>query len=86
LSKREKRLLKIRQNLTNVSFDDAKQLLLDYGFEHKRSEGSHQFFKYNKYGLKIDINIPFRRPIKEVYAKDVVKAIDRIIAEEKNHE
>jgi hypothetical protein len=44
MSKRQKRLEKVRQNPKNVSFETLKTLLEDYGFEHIRTSGSHHTF------------------------------------------
>jgi hypothetical protein len=45
--RRRKRRLKIEQNPKNTRFEDLKRLLEDYGFELKRSKGSHHsWLKY----------------------------------------
>jgi predicted RNA binding protein YcfA (HicA-like mRNA interferase family) len=45
VTKREKRLQRIRQNPNNVSFKDLRALLEDHGFALERSSGSHHSFK-----------------------------------------
>ncbi|MBL1136225.1 MAG: hypothetical protein D8M56_13030 [Chloroflexi bacterium] len=45
LSKKEKRLQKIRQNRKNVSFEELAQVLEDWGFLFVRSKGSHHRFE-----------------------------------------
>ncbi|HRF95332.1 MAG TPA: type II toxin-antitoxin system HicA family toxin [Aggregatilineales bacterium] len=44
MSKRQKRLQKLRQNPKNVSFDELRVVLEDFGFELVRSNGSHHSF------------------------------------------
>jgi len=44
MSKRKKRLERIRQNSNNVSLDDLRRVLEDYGFEYKQTVGSHYTF------------------------------------------
>ena len=44
MSKRKKRLEKIRQNPKNVSFDDLRQLLENNDFELDHATGSHHIF------------------------------------------
>ena len=79
MSKREKRLEKLRQSQNNVSMQELSQVLDDFGFEIEHSpNGSHYKFEYNKAGLVIRLIIPFRRPIKPYYVKDAIKAIDQV--------
>ena len=86
MSKREKRLLKIRQSQKDVSMQELRQLLEDFGFKYEPTDGSHYIFRYNNGGLNFKIPIPFHRPIKEYYVKQVIKLIDQIIAQEKHDE
>ncbi|MBA3871868.1 MAG: type II toxin-antitoxin system HicA family toxin [Anaerolineae bacterium] len=79
MTKREKRLEKLRQSQKNVSMQELSQVLGDFGFEIEHSpNGSHYKFEYNKVGLVIRLIIPFRRPIKPYYVKDAIKAIDQV--------
>jgi len=75
LSRREKRLQKIRQNPKNVSFDDLKQLLQDYGFELRRVTGSHHIFEYTLEGERLKFIVPFGRPVKPYYIKEAIRII-----------
>lgn len=81
MTKREKRLQKIRQNPRNVPFDDLKSVLEDYGFVMRTGKGtSHRFF-FRKIGDRAwPLTIPFKKPhIKFVYVKQALEAIDEII-------
>jgi predicted RNA binding protein YcfA (HicA-like mRNA interferase family) len=79
MSKREKRLQRLRQNPKNVSFDELKQVLEDYGFEHVRTAGSHHTFIAQTAGYDWRLTIPFNRPIKQAYVMQALTAIDQII-------
>jgi predicted RNA binding protein YcfA (HicA-like mRNA interferase family) len=78
MSKRKKRLQRIKANPKNVSFDDLRTLLEDYGFVLERSSGSHHSFKVEINGEYILFVLPYRRPIKPNYVKDAVKLIEEI--------
>ncbi len=86
MSKRKKRLQKLRNNPKDVSFDDLRLVLEDYGFELQNIVGSHYTFR-----IMIDENphllvIPFHRPIKPIYVKKALQLIDRLINEEDTEE
>ena len=81
MSKRQKRLERIRQQPNNVSLDDLRRVLEDYGFEYRQTVGSHYTFSYVVGGQTKLFVVPFRRPVKPVYVKRALKLIDRIIEE-----
>lgn len=83
MTKREKRLRKIRQNPKNVSFEDLRKVLEDFGFELKRSSGSHHSFSIIIEGEPHLLVIPYRRPVKTVYVREALKLIDHLIEEER---
>ncbi|NLJ38071.1 MAG: addiction module toxin, HicA family [Candidatus Atribacteria bacterium] len=67
---------KIKQNPKNVSIDELITLLIRCGWkERKKSSGSsHRIFeKLHQY----PISIPFKRPVKEHYIKNVIKIIEK---------
>ena len=87
MSKREKRLQKIRQNPRNVSFEDLRQVLEDHGFVVDRQSGSHYQFRATFGNETWRLTIPFRRPhVKTPYVKASLQAIDEIIALETGKE
>lgn len=81
MSKRKKRLQRIRQNPKNVSFEDLRQLLEDYGFVLQRSSGSHHSFKVQIKGEYILFVVPYRRPVKSNYVRDALQLIEEIEAQ-----
>jgi hypothetical protein len=86
LSKREKRLQKIRQNPKNVSMDALEQVLKDYGIDRDHATGGHYIFRYNLNGQYLRLTIPYRKPIKAIYVKEAIAVIDRIRAVQKEVE
>jgi predicted RNA binding protein YcfA (HicA-like mRNA interferase family) len=86
MSKREKRLEKIRQNPKDVSFEELRQVLEDHGFTLESVAGSHHNFKRRVKTETFKITIPYHKPIKSFYVKQAIKAIDAILALESNEE
>lgn len=82
MTKRDKRLKKLRQNPKDVSFDELKQVLEDFGFVHVRSSGSHHTFIAIIGDKNWRLTIPFNRPIKTPYIKQSLEAIDEILTED----
>lgn len=82
MSKRRKRLERIRQNPNNVSLDSLRRVLEDYGFVYRQTVGSHYTFTYILAGETKLFVVPFRRPLKPVYVKRAVRLIDAIIQEQ----
>lgn len=81
MTKREKRLERIRQNPKTVSFQDLKQTLEDYGFTLQSSSGSHHIFRVAVGEQVWKLVIPFKKPhIKPHYVKDALNAIDEVAA------
>lgn len=79
MSKRKKRLERIRQNPKNVSFQDLRQVLEDHGFVLDRVVGSHHTFK-RKEGDEI-IVVPYTRAqLQSVYVRRALELIDQVIA------
>lgn len=78
MSKREKRLQRLRQNPNNVSFEELRQVLEDHGFVLERSSGSHRIFQLRVGDETILFVVPYRKPIKPIYVKDAVGLIDEI--------
>ncbi|NJL54349.1 type II toxin-antitoxin system HicA family toxin [bacterium] len=79
MSKREKRLRKIRQNPKTVTFEELRTVLEDLGFEFERSTGSHFHFRVVIEGAQHRISIPFRRPyLLPVYVKRALQLMDEL--------
>ena len=81
VTKREKLLKRIRHNPRNVSFQDMRTLLEAFGFVLDRTRGSHHSFVGWVGEQKVLLVIPYKHPLKEVYAKKALALIDAIEAE-----
>ncbi|MBZ0299848.1 MAG: type II toxin-antitoxin system HicA family toxin [Anaerolineae bacterium] len=81
MSKRQKRLERLRQNPNNVSLSDLQRVLEDYGFLHRKTTGSHYSYTYELGEETHLFVVPFRRPVKPIYIKQALKIIDRIVEE-----
>ena len=79
MSKRAKRLQRLRSNPKNVTFDDLRTVLEDYGFTLERSSGSHHSFKAKIAGEFRLLVVPYSRPVRPIYVKDAIELIDEII-------
>jgi predicted RNA binding protein YcfA (HicA-like mRNA interferase family) len=76
--RRQKRRRKIAQSPNNIRFGELRALLEDYGFDLKRTKGSHHSFIGYVGDEKVSVVIPYHRPLKSVYVKRVLKLIDEI--------
>lgn len=85
-TRRQKRRQKIAQNPQNVRFEALRRLLEDYDFELKRTKGSHHSFVGYVGDQKVLVVIPYRRPLKEVYVKNVLKILNEIEPLDENDE
>lgn len=75
MTKAEKLLQEIRNNPKQVSFGDLNKLLLNAGYVRRQSGKGSSHFSC-KHDVLPPVTIPYYRPpVKEIYAKDVLKAI-----------
>jgi predicted RNA binding protein YcfA (HicA-like mRNA interferase family) len=76
MSKIDKLINSIKNNPTNVKFEDLEKILISYGFEVRQPRGgsSHHTFKKDKY----IITIPRHKPVNKIYVKQFIKIIDEI--------
>jgi len=73
MSKKDKLLEAIKNNPKNVRFEDLKKILESIGYKAINRGGSHYVFtKVNATPL----TIPYKKPVKVVYVKQVIKIID----------
>lgn len=79
MTKQSKRLDKLRQNPKNVSLQELRQVLEDYGFWIDRVVGSHYVFRAEIGKHVWRLTIPHHKPIKVIYVKEAIAAIDEII-------
>jgi predicted RNA binding protein YcfA (HicA-like mRNA interferase family) len=81
MTKREKRLQKLRQNPNDVTLKELELVLLDFGFTFRQAVGSHHTYYVVIDGVSKLLTVPYHRPIKAIYVKKALKLIDQIIAQ-----
>ncbi|QYH11681.1 type II toxin-antitoxin system HicA family toxin [Campylobacter jejuni] len=72
MSQKDKIIKDLKNHPNNVRFETLKILLESEGYECFNKGGSHYQFRKEECDL---ITIPFKRPIKAIYVKMVLKAI-----------
>ncbi len=80
MSKRQKRLERLRRNPNNVTLADLRRVLEDYGFLYRQTVGSHYTFSVIIGDTTKLLVVPFRRPVKTIYIKKALELIDQVIA------
>jgi predicted RNA binding protein YcfA (HicA-like mRNA interferase family) len=85
MTKREKRLLKIRQNPKHVSKDELHQLFIDYGFVLRDGKGSHAIYWHLKEENPIVV-AAHGKHVPVYIVKQVLEAIDRLSKEVESDE
>lgn len=75
MTKREKLLERIKRNPKNVRFETLRKVLEWYGFEVKRTRGSHFSFVKRIEGRKRVLVVPYTHPLKAVYVKQALALI-----------
>lgn len=81
MSKLEKLILQFLKNPPEVSFEDVVYVLKAFGFEEKRTKGSHHSFRDSQ-GRKITIPKKGGQKVKGVYVQKIVKLL--ALKEDKN--
>lgn len=85
MTKREKRLNKIRRNQKQVSKDELHQLLLDYGFQERGGKGSHTVYQHPIETAPI-IVAAHGKHVPAYIVKQALEAVDRILEREERDE
>jgi len=76
MGRKEKLLEQLRNNPTNVRFEDLDKLLQWYGFECRPPHGGSHYF-YKRKGCR-PISIPRHKPVKSCYVKRALALIDEL--------
>ena len=89
MSKKKKRLLRMRRNKKNVRFDDLISVLEDHGFAVRQGKGSHVMAE--RLTDEGTISIALVKPhqskfVKVAYVKLALKEIDNVLAEQASEE
>jgi hypothetical protein len=75
MSTRKKLIEKIRNNPADVSYDDLRNLVENFGYElRKGGGGSHRWFRQAGFP---PIHFPEHKPIKKHYVEEVIAIIEK---------
>jgi predicted RNA binding protein YcfA (HicA-like mRNA interferase family) len=75
MGKLEKLVEQFLKQLPAVRFDDVRYLLEAFGFEEKRSKGSHHSFRDSQ-GRKITIQKKGGQKVKGVYVQQIIELLN----------
>lgn len=75
MSKLDKLIAKFKQKPPEVNFAEVVYVLEAFGFEEKRTKGSHHSFR-NGEGLKITIPKKGGQKVKGIYVQKLLKLLD----------
>ena len=81
MTRRQKRLAKIRNNQKNVSKSELDQVLRDYGFVMREGKGSHTIFQHPNEESPIVV-AAHGQQVPAYIVKKVLAAIDRVTEQE----
>jgi len=73
MSRKDKLFEAIKNNPKNVKFEDLKKILESLGYTAVNRGGSHYVFTKES---SISLTIPYKRPVKVIYVKQVIKIIE----------
>ncbi len=73
MSRKDKLIEAIKNNPKNVKFEDLKKILESLGYTAVNRGGSHYVFTKES---SISLTIPYKRPVKVIYVKQVIKIIE----------
>ncbi len=75
-----KRICKLLENLFNnpkdVRFEDLDKLLKAFDYEVRQPRGGSSHYVYRKKGKEMLITIPYKKPVKQYYVKQVIKLLE----------
>jgi predicted RNA binding protein YcfA (HicA-like mRNA interferase family) len=84
VSKRKKRLEKMRRNPKNVRHDELDTVLRDYGFTPDFTAGSHTTYRHPS-GVRVT-TVTHGALVRTYIVKQALKAIDTLIEKEDDNE
>lgn len=76
MGRKEDLLAKLKHNPKNVPFEELDKLLGWYGYQCRNTGGSHYFYKRKGYPA---LTIPRHKPLKQVYVKKAIAALESCI-------
>ena len=77
MARRERRVERLRRSQTDISPEELRTALEGAGFTLVHVRGSH--WRYRHPRRDDAVVIPYHRPVKPVYVRDALKAIDEVM-------
>jgi predicted RNA binding protein YcfA (HicA-like mRNA interferase family) len=74
----DKLYAKIVNNPKNVAFRELDKLLRKHGFERSNPRSGSSHYTYRHPDLVHILTIPYKRPIKAIYVKQALAAIEQL--------
>jgi len=78
VNKYDKLYAKIVNNPKDVSFKELDKLLRIYGFECSNPRSGSSHYTYRHPDLVNILTVPYKRPIKAIYVKQALAAIEQL--------
>ncbi len=78
--RRDRRIERLRRSQTDVSPEQLRSALEWAGFTLVRVKGSH--YHYRHPALPELVSIPYRRPVRRVYVRQALRAIDEVLSDD----
>ncbi|MDA8211208.1 MAG: hypothetical protein M0021_04935 [Clostridia bacterium] len=78
MTKFDKLYAKIVNNPKDVKFEDIDNILKKYGFECRQPSKGSSHYNYYHPALSELVTVPYARPIKAIYVKRAVAAIELV--------
>lgn len=79
MTKADKAYAKIVNNPKDVDFAELDRLLKRHGFDRQQPGGGSSHYNYHHPGLPDILTVPFGRPVKAIYVKKAIAAIQRLM-------
>jgi predicted RNA binding protein YcfA (HicA-like mRNA interferase family) len=74
--KSERRLAKIRRQVNDTTPEELRAALEDAGFTLEATSASHWIYRHPL--IPRNLSIPYRRPLKPVYVRLAIEAIEEV--------
>jgi len=78
VTKFDKLYAEIVRNPKDVKFEELEKLIIRFGFERRKQRSGSSHFQYAHPDLTEILTIPFARPIKSIYVRQALDAIQKL--------
>lgn len=78
MTKDEKLYSRIVNNPKDVNFDELDKLMRKHGFERSNPGSGSSHYTYRHPDLTDILTIPYKRPVKAIYVKQAIAAIEQL--------